>query len=122
MLFTFFRFISVYHECHLTRSLSEEIGPRHDILGIQDLIPDLDFDCKNQPDILSPLQDFHLLLKSLTRPWTAEETKFMAENVELQFEESLSLKDKSGQTGFVVRNFYVTVQEIPNYHKYPCQE
>ena len=61
-----------------------------------------------------------MLLKSLTRPWTAEETKFMAENVELQFEDKL--KEKSGQTGFIIRNFYITVQEIPNHHKYPFQE
>ena len=83
-------------------------------------MPDIEFNTKNEPDILSPLQDFHMLLKSLSRPWTAEETKFMSEHVELQFEESLM--EKSGQTGFIIRNFYVKVQEIPDYHKYPFQE
>ena len=58
LFFIFSFFIPVYHEYLLTRNLSEEIGPRYDILGVQDLIPDIDINAKKEPDILSLCRTF----------------------------------------------------------------
>ena len=41
-----------------------------------------------------------MLLKSLTRLWTPEEKKIIAEHVELQFDEALK---ETGLTGFIVK-------------------